>query len=81
MSAISPLALSISLHLLVVTNTAECPVAVKIAQGVEAGERQAEIEHLQWEAKQLKWRREEEERRAAEAIKESHEELQYIIDK
>lgn len=51
-----------------------------IAQRVEAGQRQAEIEHRQWEAQQEKWRQEEEVRRAAEASKESHEELLEIIE-
>ena len=50
-----------------------------IAQLVEEGERKAEIERKEWEAKQVIWRREEEERRRVKAIKESREELSEII--
>lgn len=50
-----------------------------IVQLVEEGERKAEIEHKEWEAKQIIWRREEEERRRLKAIKESREELAEII--
>lgn len=53
---------------------------VDIAQRVEEGQRQAEIEHREWEAQQEKWRQEEEIRRAAEARKESQEELLEIIE-
>ena len=53
---------------------------VDIAQRVEEGQRQAEIERRQWEAQQEKWRNEEEIRRAAEARKESQEELFEIIE-
>ena len=52
-----------------------------IARLVEEGERQAEIEHKKWEAQREVWRREEEERRAAQALKESREELLQIIDR
>ena len=55
--------------------------AVVIARLVEEGERQAEIERKEWEAKQEMWRREEEERRAAQALKESREELLQIIER
>ena len=50
-----------------------------IAQLVEEGERKAEIERKEWEAQQIIWRREEEERRRVKAIKESREELTEII--
>ena len=50
-----------------------------IAQLVEEGERKAEIERKEWEAQQIIWRREEEERRRVKAIKESREELAEII--
>lgn len=50
-----------------------------IVQLVEEGERKAEIERKEWEAKQVIWRREEEERRRVKAIKESREELSEII--
>lgn len=55
--------------------------AVLIARLVEEGERQAEIERQKWETQQEIWRREEEERRAAQALKESREELLQIIDR
>jgi hypothetical protein len=55
--------------------------AVVIARLVEEGERQAEIERKEWEAKQEIWRREEEERRAAKALKESREEILQIIER
>jgi dsDNA-specific endonuclease/ATPase MutS2 len=54
---------------------------VVIARLVEEGERQAEIERQKWEAQQEIWRREEEERQAAQALKESREELLQIIDR
>lgn len=50
-----------------------------IVQLVEEGERKAEIERKEWEAKQIIWRREEEERRRVKAIKDSREELSEII--
>lgn len=53
--------------------------AAIIAQLVEEGERKAEIERQEWEAKQIIWRREEEERRRIKAIKDSREELSEII--
>jgi hypothetical protein len=53
--------------------------AATIAQLVEEGERKAEIERKEWEAKQVIWRREEEERRRIKAIKDSREELSEII--
>jgi hypothetical protein len=53
--------------------------AATIVQLVEEGERKAEIERQQWEAKQVIWRREEEERRRIKAIKDSREELSEII--
>lgn len=54
--------------------------AVEIAQLVEEGMRQAEIERQRWKAQQEVWRRKEEERRAAEALKNSKEDLHRIID-
>ncbi len=51
-----------------------------VARLVEEGERQAEIERQRWEAQQERWRREEAERKAAKALKESREELFQIID-
>ena len=53
---------------------------VEIARLVEEGERQAEIERQRWEAQQEGWRREEDARRAAKALKDSREELLQIID-
>ncbi|TWJ18930.1 hypothetical protein [Geobacter argillaceus] len=50
-----------------------------IVQLVEEGERKAEIERKEWEAKQIIWHREEEERRRVKAIKDSREELAEII--
>jgi len=55
--------------------------AVVIARLIEEGERQAEIERVEWEARQERRCREEEERRAAQALKESREELLQIIDR
>lgn len=52
---------------------------VEIAQLVEEGERQAEIERQRWKAQQEQWRREEEARRAAKALKDSKEEILQII--
>lgn len=54
--------------------------AIEIARLVEEGERQAKLEHQRWEVQQEQWRREEEARRAAKALKESREELLQIID-
>ncbi|WP_298437807.1 hypothetical protein [Geobacter sp.] len=53
--------------------------AATIAGLVEEGERKAEIERQEWEAKQIVWRREEEERRRIKATKDSREELSEII--
>ena len=50
-----------------------------IAEIVEDGERKAAIERTEWEAKQVIWRREEEERLRVKAIKDSQEELAEII--
>ena len=47
---------------------------------VEEGERQAEIERQQWEAQQEKWRREKEEARVAQALKDSKADLIKIIE-
>ena len=55
--------------------------AVEIARLVEEGMRQAEIERQRWKAQQDVWRREEEERRAAKALKKSNEDLHRIIDR
>lgn len=54
--------------------------AVEIASLVEEGERQAKLEHQQWMAQQEIWRREDAERKAAKALKESKEDLHRIID-
>lgn len=53
--------------------------AVDITHLVEEGQRQAEIELKKWEAQQEQWRREEAERLAVKALKESREELRNII--
>jgi hypothetical protein len=53
--------------------------AATIAQLVEEGERQAEIERQKWEAQQIVWRREEAERMRIKAHKDSREELSQII--
>jgi len=55
--------------------------AVEIARLVEEGMRQAEIERQRWKAQQEVWRREEAERRAAETLKKSKEDLHLIIDR
>lgn len=52
----------------------------KIARLVAEGERQAEIERKEWEAQQEKWRIEREEKLAAEALKQSRQQLFQIID-
>jgi hypothetical protein len=52
---------------------------VDVARLIEEGQRQAELEHQRWEAQQAIWERERAERRAAEALKESKEELLQII--
>lgn len=54
--------------------------AVDVARLVEEGERQAELERERREAQYAQWRKEEEERRTAKAIKESKEELIQIIN-
>jgi hypothetical protein len=54
--------------------------AVVIARLVEVGERQAEIERQKWAAQKEIWRQEEAERRAAQALKESREELLQIVN-
>jgi Xaa-Pro aminopeptidase len=54
--------------------------AATIALLVEEGERKAEIERQEWEARQIIWRREEEERRRIKAEKDSREELFEIIE-
>jgi len=53
--------------------------AVNIACLVEEGERQAVLERQKWEAQQVQWRKEEAERRAAKALKESREDLLQIV--
>lgn len=55
--------------------------AVEIAGLVEEGERQAKIEHEKWEAQRAQWRREEAERLAAKALKDSKEDIHRIIDR
>lgn len=54
--------------------------AVIVARLAEEGERQAELERRQWEAQQEQWRREEAERLAAKALKDSRENLLRIIN-
>lgn len=56
-------------------------VTVGIARLVEEGMRQAEIERQKWEDQMLKWERAEEERRAAEALKASNDDLHRIINR
>jgi hypothetical protein len=51
-----------------------------VARLVEEGERRAEIDQRRWEAQREQWRREEEEAKAAKALKESKAELIKIID-
>lgn len=46
---------------------------------IEEAERQAELEHQKWEAQRAQWRREEEIRRTAQALKDSTAELHGII--
>lgn len=46
---------------------------------VEEDARNAERERLEWEARQQKWRREEQERKVAKALQDSKEELLQII--
>ena len=53
---------------------------VEIAGLVEEGERQAAIEHERWVADRQQWEREEAERRAAQALKDSKKELLGIIE-
>lgn len=55
--------------------------AVEIASLVEEGERQAKLEHQKWMTQQEEWCREETERKAAKAMKESKEDLHRIIDR
>lgn len=51
-----------------------------VARQFEEGERKAEIERRELEIQREKWRREEEERRAAKNLKESREQLLQIIE-
>jgi hypothetical protein len=53
---------------------------VDVARLIEEGARQAELERQQREVQQAKWRREEAERKAAKALKDSKEELHHIIN-
>ncbi len=53
---------------------------IEIVNVVEEEARQAEIRHREWEVQKETWRREEEERRAAEALKASKSELYQIIN-
>lgn len=53
---------------------------VDIARLVEEGEHQAELERQRWAAQVEQWEREEAERRATEALKDSKEELLEIIE-
>jgi hypothetical protein len=54
--------------------------APEIVKLVEKGERQAALEHQQWEENQKKWERERAEKRAAGALKKSKEQLLKFID-
>ncbi|MGO4813790.1 hypothetical protein AB4156_30070 [Cupriavidus sp. 2MCAB6] len=68
--------------------TALIPVIVKelrqssseVARLAAEGERLAELEHQRWEAQREQWGREEEEKRAAKALKDSKDELLQIIE-
>ncbi|MGB5443296.1 MAG: hypothetical protein WBN57_11875 [Gammaproteobacteria bacterium] len=53
---------------------------VEVARLVEEGERQAELERQRWAAQMEQWEREEAERCAAKALRESKEELFEIIE-
>lgn len=53
--------------------------ATVIAEQVTEAERRAEIRRIEWEAQQERWRREREEQRRKDAIRESREELYAII--
>lgn len=53
---------------------------VELARLIEEGERQAELERLEWAAQQEEWRREEAELRAAKVLKDSKKELLEIIE-
>lgn len=52
----------------------------EVARLVEEGERQAELERQRWEAQMEQWRREEAERRAAKAVKDSKDELLEVVE-
>ncbi|MEO8101616.1 MAG: hypothetical protein ABI790_03770 [Betaproteobacteria bacterium] len=54
--------------------------AIEIARLVEEGARQAAIEHERWIAQQAQWQREEAERHAVKALKDSKEELLQIVE-
>lgn len=53
---------------------------IDVARLVEEGQRQAELEHQRWTAQMEQWQREEAQRRAAKALKESKDELLEIIE-
>jgi hypothetical protein len=55
--------------------------AIEIAQLVEEGMRQAEIERQRWEVQKREWEQKDAERRAAMALKESKDDLRNIIDR
>ena len=54
--------------------------AGEIAGLAEVARQRAEAEHQRWEAQMREWRRREEERRSAQALKDSTEQLQAIIE-
>ena len=54
--------------------------ATEVARLVEEGERQAEIEHKRWEEEMAEWKRRDAEKRAAQARKDSKDELLQIIE-
>ncbi len=53
---------------------------IEISRLVEEASRQIELERQEWEEQSKKWHREEEERRAAKALKESKDDILRIID-
>jgi hypothetical protein len=68
--------------------TQDIPKIVKSIKGssetlvekVKEAERQAELQRQEWEAKQERWRQEEDHRRVAQSIKESREQLAKVIE-
>ena len=52
---------------------------VTVVEEVEEAEHQAEVRRREWEAQQERWRKEEDERKTAQSIKESREQLEQVI--